>query len=131
MSDYVMDNLVEAISEAIADLAHRFYLDDPEVGLEDIARAALAAIAAHTRYELVELPEPVHEPTLGLTWPVVQHWGGQRIRDGEVWIRASDGKIAATSTQNPHACLEDARSYAAALLAAAKAAEGRKGGSDE
>lgn len=51
----VSDSLVEAISEAIADLAHRFYLDDPKAGLEDIARAAAEVAEEHYRPRIEEL----------------------------------------------------------------------------
>lgn len=75
-------------------------------------------------YAVVELPKPHENWDGSLTaWPVIQHWLGRPDRNGEVSIRPSDGRISATSVSNPCSCAEDARSLAAALLAAADAAE--------
>ncbi|OBY33463.1 hypothetical protein [Mycolicibacter kumamotonensis] len=83
----------------------------------------LAALTA-AGYEVVKLPEAhLRWDGSALAWPVAQHWGDRRIDDGEVSIRKTDGLIAFTGTSNPVNCAEDARSLAAALLAAAKAAE--------
>lgn len=66
---------------------------------------------------IVELPEARPDWHGGLSaWPA----GG---RDGQVTIRKTDGRIGATSVSNPLASPRDARTYAAALLAAANAAE--------
>lgn len=107
-----MDELVEAISMAISDEVFRFYMDDPKIGLDDVAHAALAAIAAHPRYELVELPEPTHGPDGEgqLSW----HTGTSVISatpGGRVWEEDFD--------MEPH----EAQENAAALLAAARQAE--------
>lgn len=91
----------------------------------DLSHAAhqLDALKA-AGYEVVELPKPHENWDGSLTaWPVTQHWSGRPDRDGEVSIRPSDGRISATSVSNPCSCAEDARSLAAALLAAANSAE--------
>jgi len=49
------------------------------------------------------------------------HWDGGRTET----LRGADGLISSTSVHNPNDGPEDARSLAAALLAAAKAVEGQ------
>ena len=88
-----------------------------------ISEGVIAALTA-AGYAVVKLPEMVVDEMGAPTWPVVQHWNGTRTRDGEVRIRASDKKISAIAVSSPHDCAADARSLAAALLAAADAAEG-------
>lgn len=82
---------------------------------DHLARAALAAIAAHPRCELVELPEPTHGPDGEgqLSW----HTGTSVISatpGGRVWEEDFD--------MEPH----EAQENAAALLAAARTAEEAK-----
>jgi len=77
-------------------------------------------------FAIVELPQPTVDVDGSTTWPVKQHWGGESYHDGYVAIRRTDGRITSLSTGNPHDCPEDARSLAAALMAAADAAEATK-----
>jgi hypothetical protein len=117
-----VDDLIEQIAEAIwrsnphYDIGTGFrWTDlrpDDRAGFMAQARAALAAIAAHPRYELVELPEPTHGPDGEgqLSW----HTGTSVISatpGGRVWEEDFD--------MEPH----EAQENAAALLAAAQAAE--------
>lgn len=89
----------------------------------DATECILDALEAEG-FAVVRLPGPVVDAyTDRRWWPVVQHWNGHPVRDGEVWIRKSDGRITASSASNPSDCTEDARSLAAAILAAADAAE--------
>jgi len=75
-------------------------------------------------YAVVELPKPQANWNGSMTaWPVTQSWKGEPYHDGEVNIRPSDGRIVDHGVSNPCDTPADARSYAAALLAAADAAE--------
>ena len=68
---------------------------------------------------VVELPDLVLDEMGAPTWAVEQHWCGRESSPGEVRIRVTDKRISATSVSNPNDCPGDARSLAAALLAAA------------
>ena len=71
---------------------------------------------------VVDLPDP--QPNWDgslMSWRVQQSWDGKPYRDGAVNIRVTDGKIIGDGVSNPSDCAADARSYAAALLAAADA----------
>lgn len=109
MSDELRDIIAAPIREC-------FGVESPH---EWVAMRILAALKA-SGYEVVKLPEPQQNWDGSLTaWPVVQHWNGQEVSDGEVSIRLSDKRITATCVSNPCDCPDDARSLAAGLLAAA------------
>ena len=123
-----MDDLIEQMAAALdVELPTQAYMDRDDC--RRLARAALAVIAAHPRYELVELPETTVDEFGEVKCQV--HLA--KNRDGYLRIEGArenrlggtiPATIASLGVPTPIG-VADARSYAAALLAAAKAEEAK------
>ena len=117
----VYDSLIEQVAEALcgASGARHNWNDSATKGYyRGMARAARAVIAAHPRYELVELPESRPSGIVGQI-----EWGVESRRMPAAVTIRHDGLIADNGVCNPYANPGDARSHAAALLSAARAVE--------
>lgn len=106
-----MDDLIEQMAAAMRDAE-----EHPFAPYEALARAGLAAIAAHPRFELVELPEPVGvNGADNRVWMHQPHYVEQGF-NGDCVI---DDRFAVSVT--------DLRTLGETFIAAVKAAEEAKG----
>lgn len=110
-----MDDLIDQMAAAMREAE-----DHPFAPYEALARAALAAIAAHPRYELVEIPEAGEWTSDGeMRWNDYPFVALTEARVAQGGIIAVGPKCEERYFLNPL----EARLTAANLLAAAKAAE--------
>jgi hypothetical protein len=117
------DRAVEVLAETLGQLWTEPEEDSDLAEWRALPGKFVAALKA-AGIAVVELPKPHSNWDGSMTaWKVQQSWGGKPYRDGAVNIRVTDGKIIGDGVSNPSDCAADARSYAAALLAAADALE--------